>query len=146
MSAGRFAPSPTGQAHPGTLLSGLLAWLDARRVGARFILRLEDLDPDRVRPQWSAQMLDDLRWLGLNWDELVIQSERGALHAAALDRLAQQGLLYPCDCTRAQIKAAAARAADGGFVYPGTCRDRPLPPGGWRQAPTALRVRLPEAS
>lgn len=142
MLVGRFAPSPTGPAHPGTLLSGLLAWLDARRSGAHFVLRLEDLDPVRAKPQWAEQMLQDLDWFGLDWDELVVQSGRAQAHLEALDTLAAQGRLYPCDCSRADIKAAAVRAADGGFVYPGTCRNKALPPGGWWAARSALRVRL----
>jgi glutamyl/glutaminyl-tRNA synthetase len=81
MAVGRFAPSTTGEAHPGTLLAALLAWLDMRARRGRFVVRLENLDHLRCKPAWSAQMLDDLRWLGLDWDEVVDQQAR---HAAGL--------------------------------------------------------------
>jgi glutamyl-Q tRNA(Asp) synthetase len=141
----RFAPSTTGPAHPGTLLAALLCWLDARSRGARLVLRLEDLDPDRCRPEWSDAMRAALAWLGLDWDLVVAQSSRGADHAAALDRLAEQGRLYPCQCTRRDLRGSAEYAlADGGSTYPGTCRVRPLPREGWRSSREPLRARLPE--
>jgi glutamyl/glutaminyl-tRNA synthetase len=84
-----------------------------------------------------------LHWLGLDWDDEAVQSDRRAEYEAALDRLAGAGLLYPCDCSRAQVRHAGRRAADGGFRYPGTCRDRSLPGGGWRDVDAALRLRLP---
>ena len=89
--AGRFAPTTSGPAHPGTLLAGLLAWLDARSRGARFTLRLEDIDPDRCRPEHAAELEAALAWLGLDWDERSLQSERRAEHEAALDRLRALG-------------------------------------------------------
>ncbi len=138
---GRFAPSTTGEAHPGTLLAALLAWLDARSRGDRFIVRLENLDHTRCRPAWAEQMLADLRWLGLDWDELVDQTATRAHHEAALDALAAAGRLYPCACTRAD-RAGGQRAPDGGWAYPNTCRARPLPAGGWRAVTEAVRVRL----
>lgn len=137
----RFAPSTTGEAHPGTLLSALLVWLDARARGGRALLRLEDLDHTRCRPGWATQMIDDLAWLGLDWDEVIIQSARSHDHEAALDRLAERGRLYPCTCSR-RDRAGGRRAPDGGWAYPNTCRGRPLPPGGWRAATDALRVQL----
>jgi len=143
METSRFAPSPTGPAHPGTLLAALLCWLDARSRGARLVLRLEDLDPERCRPEWSRAMLEDLAWLGLEWDALLEQTAASAAHEAALDRLAADGRLYPCACTRTEITSRGAGAPDGGVAYPGTCRDRPLPDAGWREANAALRVRLP---
>ena len=100
--AGRFAPSTTGEAHPGTLLSALLVWLDARARGGRVLLRLEDLDITRVKPAWSDELREACAWLGLDWDEVVIQSERRGAHEAALDRLDALGRLYPCSCSRAQ--------------------------------------------
>jgi glutamyl-tRNA synthetase/glutamyl-Q tRNA(Asp) synthetase len=141
---GRFAPSTTGPAHPGTLLAALLCWLDARSRGARVWLRLEDLDPERSRPEWTSRMHADLAWLGLDWDH--VEEQRGALprHEAALDRLAALGRLYPCACSRRDVRAAGAPAPDGGFRYPGTCRGRPLGPGGWRASEVPLRVCLPE--
>ncbi|OGV71278.1 MAG: hypothetical protein A3K18_01960, partial [Lentisphaerae bacterium RIFOXYA12_64_32] len=138
----RFAPSTTGEAHPGTLLAALLAWCDARTRGASFVLRLEDIDPERCRPGFSRQLLDDLAWLGLDWDELHEQHAHADEHARALDRLAELGLLYPCACSRAHIKTHGRPAPDGGFAYPNTCRGRPLPPGGWRQAQEPLRAQL----
>ncbi|HEX6288990.1 MAG TPA: tRNA glutamyl-Q(34) synthetase GluQRS [Herpetosiphonaceae bacterium] len=114
---GRFAPSPTGAIHLGNVWTALLAWLDARQRGGAFVLRMEDLDPDRSRAHLAAQLLDDLRWLGLDWDEgpdiggpyePYEQDRRRALYAQALDRLAAQGLIYACYCTRAEVRAAAS--------------------------------------
>ncbi len=141
---GRFAPSTTGRAHPGTLLAALLCWLDARSCGARLLLRLEDLDPERCRPELAAAMQEDLAWLGVDWDEVTVQSERRLRHEDALDRLATAGVLYPCSCSRAGLRARGQRTPDGGFRYPGTCRGRPLPEAGWRASAEPLRVRLPE--
>jgi glutamyl/glutaminyl-tRNA synthetase len=137
----RFAPSTTGEAHPGTLLSAVLAWLDARSRGDRVLLRLENLDHTRCRPGWADQMIDDLAWLGLDWDGVVDQRTRTADHDAALDRLAAAGRLYPCLCTRSD-RRGGRRAPDGGWAYPNTCRGRALPPGGWRAATDVLRLRL----
>jgi glutamyl/glutaminyl-tRNA synthetase len=141
---GRFAPSTTGEAHPGTLVAALLAWLDARARGGRVLLRLEDLDRDRVRPDLATRMQDALAWLGLDWDDVVVQSERAPAHDAALDALAARGCLYPCTCSRAD-RAGRRHAPDGGWAYDNTCRDRPLPPGGWRAVTTHhVRARLPD--
>jgi glutamyl/glutaminyl-tRNA synthetase len=139
----RFAPSPTGEAHPGTLLSALLVWLDARARGGRALLRLEDLDRTRVKSTWADQLVEAARWLGLDWDEIVVQSGRSAAHERALDHLADAGRLYPCTCSRA-ARAGGRRAPDGGWAYENTCRDRPLPPGGWRAVDGNVRVRLPD--
>ena len=139
----RFAPSTTGQAHPGTLLSALLVWLDARSQGGTLLLRLEDLDHTRVKAEWSDAIVDALRWLGLDWDETIVQSGRRASHERALDQLAAAGRLYPCTCSRAD-RAGGRRAPDGGWAYANTCRDRPLPTGGWRAVTTNLRARLPD--
>jgi glutamyl-tRNA synthetase len=130
---GRFAPSPTGPLHLGNARTALLAWLAARAAGGRLVMRVEDLDRPRVRPGLEARILDELRWLGLGWDEgpdlgggfgPYRQSERGGRYRAALERLREAGLAYPCFCSRAEI-AAAARAphgpADEGPRYPGTC-------------------------
>jgi glutamyl-tRNA synthetase/glutamyl-Q tRNA(Asp) synthetase len=141
---GRFAPSTTGAAHPGTLLAALLAWLDARARQADIVLRLEDIDPERCRPEHSQGMLADLAWLGLDWDEVAHQHERRAQHEAALDQLAEKGVLYPCACSRSDLKAHGRRAPDGSFAYPNTCRARRLPAEGWRASTEPLRVRLPE--
>lgn len=144
-ATGRFAPTTSGPAHPGTLLAGLLCWLDARSRGARVLLRLEDLDPVRCRPEYGDEMVASLAWLGLDWDEVVRQSDRGEAHVAALDRLAEQDLLYPCACSRSDLRTRGERARDGSFRYPGTCRARRLPSasaGGWRAVAEPLRVRL----
>lgn len=137
----RFAPSTTGEAHPGTLLSALLVWLAARARGSRVVLRLEDLDRTRVRAAWAEEIAGACAWLGLGWDEVVVQSGRGSAHEAALDRLAAAGRLYPCTCSRA-ARSGGRRAPDGGWAYENTCRGRPLPAGGWREVKEALRVRL----
>ena len=110
---GRFAPSTTGPAHPGTLLAALLCWLDARSSGARVLLRLEDLDPDRCRSAYADAMLAALDWIGLAFDGLALQSELSAAHEAALDRLADADLLYPCSCSRREIRDGGERALDG---------------------------------
>nr|HEX4315034.1 glutamate--tRNA ligase family protein [Kofleriaceae bacterium] len=133
----RFAPSTTGEAHPGTLLAALLVWLDARSRGGRIVLRLEDLDPVRVKPAWATQLQDALAWLGLDWDAVVVQSDRGAAHAAALDELAASGRLYACACSRA---ARTRPAPDGGFAYDNTCRARAV--HDWRACAEPLRARL----
>ena len=137
----RFAPSTTGEAHPGTLLAALLVWLDARARRGRALLRLEDLDVTRTRAAWSAQMIEACGWLGLSWDAVVVQSDRRAAHEAALDALAAAGRLYPCRCSRAD-RAGGRRAPDGSWAYPNTCRGRALPAGGWRAASDAIRVQL----
>ena len=138
---GRFAPSTTGEAHPGTLLSALLVWLDARSRDGRVVLRLEDLDRTRAKPGWSEQLQGSLAWLGLDWDEVVVQSARKDAHEAALDQLAAAGRLYPCTCSRAD-RAGGRSAPDGGWAYDKTCRDVPLPLAGWRGCHDAIRARL----
>lgn len=124
----RFAPSPTGLLHLGHARAALLAWREARRSGGRFLLRIEDIDSTRCRPEFEAAILEDLAWLGLDWETPVRrQSEHMADYAAALGRLDVAGLLYPCFCTRREILAeiaAAGHAPHGpdGPLYPGTCR------------------------
>jgi glutamyl/glutaminyl-tRNA synthetase len=142
-AVGRYAPSTTGRAHPGTLLAGLLCWLDARSRGGRLVLRLEDLDPERSSDALVAGLREDLAWFGLDFDEVQLQSEARARHEAALDALAARGLLYPCACSRAALRAHGVPAPDGGFAYPGTCAARALPVGGWRVCEEPLRVRVP---
>jgi len=141
----RFAPSTTGEAHPGTLLAGLLVWLDARSRSGRAVLRLEDLDTTRTRAAWAEQMIEALAWLGLGWDQVIVQSDRRAAHEAALDALAAAGRLYPCRCSRAE-RTGGRRAPDGGWAYDNACRGRVLPAGGWRAVNgavnEAIRIRL----
>ena len=151
---GRLAPSPSGRMHLGNACSSLLAWLSVRAKGGELVLRLEDLDPDRCRPEYCRQVEEDFRWLGLDWDlggsrggSDYFQSQRRAVYEAYLDRLDREGLLYPCYCSRGELHAAQApHASDGTALYPGTCRD--LTPAQraereCRRRP-ALRVRVPE--
>jgi len=122
---GRFAPSPTGPLHLGSLRTALVAWLMARSQGARFLLRIEDLDPQRSRREFESAQTADLRALGIDWDEPPVrQSERKWLYDDALGKLHAAGRLYPCFCTRAEIREAAS-APHGELPegsYPGTCR------------------------
>jgi glutamyl-Q tRNA(Asp) synthetase len=146
----RFAPSPTGPLHLGHAWSALAAHDVARRANGRFLLRIEDIDPGRARAAFVEGIVADLRWLGLGWDdEIVVQSQRLPLYAAALDRLKAAGLVYPCFCTRAEIAAsAAAPHGSDGPVYPGTCR-RLSPEGrSRRQAlePHAWRLDMARAT
>ncbi len=132
---GRFAPSPTGPLHLGNARTALLSWLDARALGGRYLVRIEDLDRPRVRPGLEARILDELAWLGLDWDEgpdvggprgPYRQSERLDRYREALERLREAGLVYPCFCSRAEVAAAALAPhgpGDDGPRYPGTCRD-----------------------
>jgi glutamyl-Q tRNA(Asp) synthetase len=122
----RFAPSPTGLLHLGHAHSALAGWHRARAAGGQFLLRLEDIDPGRCRPAFAQAVLDDLAWLGLDWDGPVrVQSAHLAQYRRTLDSLEALGLLYPCFCSRADIMASASaphRAPDGAALYPGTCR------------------------
>jgi glutamyl-Q tRNA(Asp) synthetase len=123
----RFAPSPTGRLHIGHGYSALQAYDLAKESGGTFLLRIEDTDVTRCRPEFTDGIYEDLRWLGLDWDGLMIQSERFAAYEAALDRLKALGVLYPCFCTRGDIVrelAASLHAPHGadGPLYPGTCR------------------------
>jgi glutamyl-tRNA synthetase len=120
---GRFAPSPSGRMHLGNIWSGLLAWLSARSQGGEMVLRLEDLDPDRCTRAWCDQVMRDLEWLGLTWDnEPVYQSERTQVYAEAFHTLEEQGLIYPCYCTRAErLAASAPHRSDGQTIYDGRC-------------------------
>jgi glutamyl-Q tRNA(Asp) synthetase len=141
----RFAPSPTGPLHLGHAYSALLAHDMARAAGGAFLLRMEDTDLDRCRPEWEAQIIDDLHWLGLAWDGPVQhQADRIAAYNARLEPLAARGLLYPCSCTRADIRAALSAPQEGvAFsVYPGTCRGRSMAS---RLPGDALRLNLAAA-
>lgn len=140
---GRFAPSPTGRMHLGNVFSALLSWLSARAQGGTWLLRIEDIDPQRSRHEYADMLMDDLQWLGLEWDgEPCWQSRRGDIYAHYLQQLTDVGLIYPCYCTRADILATQApHESDGRVVYKGTCRN--LPPGS-RKGPAALRMKVPE--
>lgn len=127
---GRFAPSPTGLLHLGHAFSALSGWRRLRQAGGRFLLRIEDIDPERCRAHFTAAILEDLAWLGLDWDESPrLQSQHLACYRALLDRLRDDGLVYPCFCSRSAVLAEQAEAAhaphrapDGALLYPGTCR------------------------
>ena len=123
---GRFAPTPSGRMHLGNLLAALLAWLDVRSAGGELVLRIEDLDTQRTSPAFAEQLMDDLRWLGLDWDEggltpEYMQSCRTAYYEDAFHRLEEKGLLYPCYCSRTQRAASAPHREDGAVVYSGKC-------------------------
>ena len=129
---GRFAPSPSGRLHLGNLACSLLAWLSARSQGGRIVLRIEDLDAERCPRKYAYALEEDLRWLGLVWDEggssggpngPYYQSECAAIYTESYNKLEAQGLVYPCFCSRAQLHAASApHTSDGNVIYPGTCR------------------------
>ncbi|HSQ96314.1 MAG TPA: tRNA glutamyl-Q(34) synthetase GluQRS [Croceibacterium sp.] len=118
----RFAPSPNGPLHIGHAFSAIVAHDLAKARGGRFLLRIEDIDGARSRPELAHEFRDDLAWLGLEWEEVPAQSTRLAAYAQAADKLRSEGLLYPCRCTRAEIAAAATKVGPDGPVYPGTCR------------------------
>lgn len=126
----RFAPSPTGPLHLGHAYSANLAYDMAVAQGGEFLLRIEDIDQSRARPAWEAQIYDDLAWLGLRWPQPVMrQSVRLPVYSATLNKLWRQGVIYPCTCTRADMKAALSAPQEGvpthgpdGVIYPGTCR------------------------
>ncbi len=122
---GRFAPSPSGRMHLGNVFSALMAWLSVRSAGGTMVLRIEDLDPDRCRPEYAEQLKDDLRWLRLDWDtEQTPQSRRTEAYRERFERLREMGLVYPCYCSRGELHAASApHASDGNVIYAGTCRD-----------------------
>ncbi|RDC71637.1 tRNA glutamyl-Q(34) synthetase GluQRS [Rhodovulum sp. 12E13] len=149
-SVTRFAPSPTGPLHLGHAFSALTAFARADAAGGVMLLRIEDLDRSRARPEWEALIAEDLAWLGLTWPRPVMrQSERSGAYDDALARLWEAGLLYPCTCSRRDIEAAAGAPQEGapllgpdGLIYPGTCRADaagPVPPGG------ALRLNMRNA-
>ena len=139
---GRFAPSPTGRMHLGNVFSALLSWLSAKSQGGTWLLRIEDIDPQRSRQEYAELIMDDLHWLGLDWDEgPYYQSERGDIYEHYLKQLTDNGLTYPCYCTRADILATQApHESDGRVVYKGTCRN--LAPG-VKTGPAAIRMKVP---
>jgi glutamyl-tRNA synthetase len=119
---GRYAPSPSGDQHLGNLRTALLAWLQARLLKGRFLLRIEDLDTPRVVAGSADQILRDLQWLGLDWDGSVVkQSQRSELYQRDLQTLSDLGLVYPCFCSRKDIQQAASAPHGNRSVYPGTC-------------------------
>lgn len=144
MHTERFAPSPTGRLHLGHAFSALTVWDAAKAAGGRFLLRIEDIDTSRARPEYETAIYDDLRWLGLTWPEPVLrQSDNFPAYAAALARLTEMGLTYPCTCTRRDILSAMDDPQEGGPdgpVYPGTCRLEHDP-----DKPHVIRLKMAEA-
>ena len=156
---GRLAPSPTGALHLGNVRTFMVAWLRARQAGGKLILRTEDLDHPKHKAGAAAQAIEDLRWLGFDWDEEHVQSSRTELYAAAIRKLCDKGLAYPCVCSRRDVEAAQSAPHDGDQLhYPGTCRDRfadwkdalaylnPNLQGGGQQRLPCWRFRVPEGS
>lgn len=137
----RFAPSTTGHAHPGTVLAALLAALDCHLHGGQFIVRFEDLDTQRCRPEYENSLREMLQWMSIDWDISERQSDCLPRYEHAMDQLAEQGLLYACSCSRSDLKHAPV-ALDGGRVYPGTCREHILNVATWRDCTDAIRFRL----
>ena len=137
---GRFAPSPTGRMHLGNVFSALLSYLSVKSKGGEWLLRIEDIDPQRSRREYAEMLMDDLHWLGLEWDgEPVYQSERSEIYERYFEELAERGMTYPCYCTRADLLATQApHETDGRVVYRGTCRNLPPQPG--KAAATRLIV------
>lgn len=143
MPAGRFAPSPSGDLHLGNLRTAILAWWFARSTGRPFLVRVEDLDRQRSRPEFEASQLADLAALGLAWEEPVVrQSERDPLYAAALERLTAEGLTFECFCTRREIAEAVSAPHAPPGSYPGTCRDLDEGERAARRAERAPALRL----
>lgn len=147
---GRFAPTPSGRMHLGNAFACLMAWASARSAGGRMVMRVEDLDPRARSRKAAATLMDDLRWLGLDWDEgPYYQSDRTDLYADAIGCLSERGLTYPCFCTRAELHAATApHASDGTYVYPGTCRTLTARQVAEKSLvrPAATRVAVPDAT
>ena len=156
---GRLAPSPTGALHLGNVRTFMVAWLRARQAGGKLILRTEDLDHPKHKAGAAAQAIEDLSWLGFDWDEEHVQSSRTELYAAAIRKLCDKGLAYPCVCSRRDVEAAQSAPHDGDQLhYPGTCRDRfaawkdafaylnPELQGGGLQRLPCWRFRVPEGS
>ncbi|PLY11803.1 MAG: tRNA glutamyl-Q(34) synthetase GluQRS [Desulfuromonas sp.] len=137
---GRFAPSPTGPLHFGSLLAAVASYCLARQHGGRWLLRMEDLDTPRVVPGAADEILRSLERLGLEWDgEIVWQSQRTAAYQAAAELLREKGLLFDCGCTRKEVLASAPHPGEEGPIYPGLCRNG-LPAG---RKPRALRIKVP---
>lgn len=153
---GRFAPSPTGRMHLGNMYAAMLSWLSAKSAGGSWLLRIEDLDPQRSRAEYARLIEDDLLWLGLEWDEggvdgkgpsgPYVQSLRHDFYDEALGRLRDMGMVYPCVCTRADIMATQApHQSDGRVIYGGTCRPDSMPAPWPADAPrAAARLWVPD--
>ena len=139
---GRFAPTPSGRMHLGNVFSFLIAWLSVKQKGGQILLRMEDLDTQRTSEEFARVLREDLQWLGLPWDwESAPQSQRSGVYDRYFEKLMDEGLLYPCYCTRSQLHSVnAPHRSDGTYVYPGTCRHLQEKPD---RAP-AWRVMVPQ--
>ena len=147
MFMSRFAPSPTGRLHLGHAYSALLGHDLARKNGGRFLLRIEDLDPTRSRPEFTQGIFEDLGWLGIEWDdEVIVQSQRGEAYEAALEQLRGLSLVYPCFCTRSDIAAALGAPHGLAMRYPGTCRGLPDDPERRSRMPHSWRLDAAKAT
>ena len=140
---GRFAPTPSGRMHLGNVFAALIAWLSVRSRKGSLVLRMEDLDTQRTSADFADVLRDDLRWLGLDWDhETAPQSQRSEVYDRYFEKMMDEGLLYPCYCTRSQLHSVnAPHLSDGTYVYPGTCRTLTEPPAGRKPA---WRVMVPD--
>lgn len=145
MTKGRFAPSPTGRMHLGNVYSALLAWLSARSQGGEFVLRIEDIDQQRSRKEYAVQIDDDLRWLGIDWDERHVQSKRFDIYEQHLHNLEAMGATYPCYCTRADIMATQApHESDGRVVHSMAQRLRDYSLRGSDKPCRSIRLAVPD--
>ena len=140
---GRFAPTPSGRMHLGNVFAALIAWLSVRSRKGELVLRMEDLDTQRTSSDFAEVLRDDLRWLGLTWDtETAPQSQRSQVYDRYFEKMMDEGLLYPCYCTRSQLHSVnAPHLSDGTYVYPGTCRNLTTPPPNRKPA---WRVKVPD--
>ena len=140
---GRFAPTPSGRMHLGNVFAALIAWTSVRSRDGEMVLRMEDLDTQRTSADFASVLRDDLLWLGLDWDrETEPQSRRSAVYDRYFEKMMDEGLLYPCYCTRSQLHSVnAPHLSDGTYVYPGTCRNLIDPPAGRKPA---WRVIVPD--
>lgn len=143
---GRFAPTPSGRMHLGNVFAALVAWLSVKSRNGQFILRMEDIDTQRTSAEFAEILRDDLRWLGLIWDEETpAQSTRSAVYDRYFSILEEKGLLFPCFCTRSQLHSVnAPHASDGTYVYPGTCRNLTEAEKAAFQRAPAWRVKVPD--
>lgn len=142
---GRFAPTPSGRMHLGNVFAAMIAWLSIRSQKGQLVLRMEDLDTQRTNLENAQILRHDLRWLGFDWDvETAPQSQRSAVYDRYFEKLMDEGLLYPCYCTRNQLHSVnAPHLSDGTYIYPGTCRNLQNPP---ENRQPSWRVRVPQGT
>lgn len=143
---GRFAPTPSGRMHLGNVFAALIAWLSVRAQGGSLVLRMEDLDTERTKAEYAQVLREDLLWLGLTWDvETPPQSQRSQVYDRYFEKLMDEGLLYPCYCTRSQLHSVnAPHLSDGTYVYPGTCAHLTAAQRSALHRAPSWRVRVPD--